>query len=122
MSIDFATVVFNMLTIKGIYGREMFETWYAMSVLLQSGLDISGSSRTASRYADFEQAFARRAVGHSGKVIMTWERDEQRMYDRSRTSSPKIWRRCKTEGLYKAEAVITTPQAADHRRRRTHAC
>ena len=41
ISIDFTTVVFNMLTIKGIYGREMFETWYAMSVLLQSGLDIS---------------------------------------------------------------------------------
>ena len=42
ISVDFATVVLNMLTIKGIYGREMFETWYAMSVLIQGGLDISG--------------------------------------------------------------------------------
>ena len=48
MAIDWNTVIFNMLTIKGIYGREMYETWYKMTVMLQSGLDIRPSSPTAS--------------------------------------------------------------------------
>ncbi len=73
ISIDFSTVVLNMLTIKGIYGREMFETWYAMSVLLQSGLDISGVITHRFPFTEWEQAFAAARSGHSGKVIMTWE-------------------------------------------------
>ena len=73
ISIDMATVVLNMLTIKGIYGREMYETWYAMSVLIQSGLDISGVITHRFPYSEFEKAFATTADGHSGKVIMTWE-------------------------------------------------
>jgi threonine 3-dehydrogenase len=73
VSIDFSTVVLNMLTIKGIYGREMFETWYAMSVLVQNGLDISGVITHRYPASEFEQAFATARDGHSGKVIMTWE-------------------------------------------------
>lgn len=73
ISIDMAAVVLNMLTIKGIYGREMFETWYEMSVLLQSGLDISGVITNRFHYTEFEQAFAAAGSGHSGKVIMNWE-------------------------------------------------
>ncbi len=73
ISIDMATVVLNMLTIKGIYGREMYETWYAMSVLLQSGLDISGVITHRFPYAEHDKAFATTADGNSGKVIMTWE-------------------------------------------------
>jgi len=69
---DFSAVVLNMLTIKGIYGREMFETWYAMSVLLQGGLDISGVITDRFPAAEFRQAFATARSGHGGKVIMTW--------------------------------------------------
>ncbi len=71
-TIDFSTVVLNMLTIKGIYGREMFETWYAMSVLVSSGLDISPVITDRFAFADHEQAFATARNGHAGKVIMTW--------------------------------------------------
>jgi threonine 3-dehydrogenase len=74
ISIDFSTVVLNMLTIKGIYGREMFETWYAMSVLLQSGLDISGVITDRFDHTDYEQAFATARAGNGGKVIMNWEK------------------------------------------------
>ncbi len=72
ISVDFATVVLNMLTIKGIYGREMFETWYAMSVLLESGLDISGVITDRFRYTEYQQAFTAARSGQGGKVIMTW--------------------------------------------------
>jgi len=71
-SLDLATVVFHMLTIKGIYGREMFETWYAMSVLLQAGLDISGVITDRFDAADHKAAFAAAASGHGGKVVMRW--------------------------------------------------
>ena len=73
VSVDFATVVLNMLTIKGIYGREMFETWYAMSVLVQGGLDISGVITDRFSYRDHVAAFATARDGHSGKVIMIWD-------------------------------------------------
>ena len=73
VSLDMATVVLNMLTIKGIYGREMFETWYAMSVLLQSGLDISGVITDRFDHTEYEEAFATARRGNSGKVIMSWE-------------------------------------------------
>ena len=72
VSIDMATVVLNMLTIKGVYGREMFETWYAMSVLLESGLDISGVITDRFPHTQYEAAFAAARSGHGGKVIMTW--------------------------------------------------
>jgi threonine 3-dehydrogenase len=73
MAIDWRTVIFNMLTIKGIYGREMYETWYKMSVMLQSGLDISPVITHRFHYTEFEQGFEVMRSGNSGKVILSWE-------------------------------------------------
>jgi threonine 3-dehydrogenase len=73
--IDWASVVLNMLTIKGIYGREMFETWHAMSALIESGLDISGVITHRFPAAQFEEAFATARTGESGKVILDWTED-----------------------------------------------
>ena len=71
MAIDWNTVIFNMLTIKGIYGREMYETWYKMTVMLQAGLDIARSSRTACPPA-IREGFAAMRSGNSGKVVLDW--------------------------------------------------
>jgi len=73
-AINWNTVIFNMLTIKGIYGREMYETWYKMTVMLQSGLDISGVITHRFHHRDYEQAFEVMRSGNSGKVILDWER------------------------------------------------
>ena len=72
MAIDWTLVVFNMLTIKGIYGREMYETWYKMAVMLESGVDIRPVITHRYGYKDFEQAFATVRSGCSGKVILEW--------------------------------------------------
>ena len=72
MAIDWNTVVFNMLTIKGIYGREMYETWYKMTVMLQSGLDISPIVTHRFDYKDFQKGFDAMRSGQSGKVVLTW--------------------------------------------------
>jgi threonine 3-dehydrogenase len=72
MSIDWRTVIFNMLTIKGIYGREMYETWYKMSVMLQSGLDISPVITHRLHYTEYEKGFEAMMSGNSGKVILNW--------------------------------------------------
>ena len=66
------TVVTSMITIKGIYGREMFETWYAMSVLLEGGLDLTPVITGRFGYRDFERAFDDAAAGQCGKVILDW--------------------------------------------------
>jgi threonine 3-dehydrogenase len=71
-TLDLSALVFGMITLKGIYGREMYETWYAMSVLLQSGLDISGIITDRFDATDHEPAFAAAKSGHGGKVIMRW--------------------------------------------------
>jgi threonine 3-dehydrogenase len=73
MVIDWRTVIFGMLTIKGIYGREMYETWYKMTVMLQSGLDIRPVITHKLPFADFEQGFAVMREGQSGKVILDLE-------------------------------------------------
>jgi threonine 3-dehydrogenase len=73
MAIDWRTVIFRMLTIKGIYGREMYETWYKMTVMLQSGLDIKPVITHRFPYTEFEQAFDVMRKGESGKVILNWE-------------------------------------------------
>ena len=70
--IDWAHLVTNMITIKGIYGRQMFETWYEMSVLIQSGVDISGVITHRFDAGDFEQAFATVRSARCGKVVLTW--------------------------------------------------
>jgi threonine 3-dehydrogenase len=72
ISIDWNTVVFNMLTIKGIYGREMYETWYMMSVMLESGLDIRPVITHRFSYKDFEKGFEPMRSGDSGKVVLEW--------------------------------------------------
>src|ERR1700704_3439377 len=72
IAIDATQVVFNMLTLKGIYGREMYETWYQMTVMLQSGLDISPVITHRFRYDQFEAGFAAAASGDSGKVLLDW--------------------------------------------------
>jgi threonine 3-dehydrogenase len=73
MSIDWRTVVFNMLTIKGIYGREMYETWYKMTVMLQSGLDIHPVITHRFHYTEFERGFAAMISGQAAKVILSFE-------------------------------------------------
>ena len=73
MSMDWNTVIFNMLTIKGIYGREMYETWYKMSVMIESGLDISPVITHRFPYREFEQGFQAMNSGFSGKVILYWK-------------------------------------------------
>ena len=72
IAIDWNTVVFNMLTIKGIYGREMYETWYKMSVMLESGLDLRPVITHRFHYSEFEQGFAAMLSGQSGKVVLNW--------------------------------------------------
>lgn len=72
MSIDWNTVVFNMITIKGIYGREMYDTWYKMTVMLQSGLDISPVITHRLPFTEYEQGFAAMRSGQSGKVVLDW--------------------------------------------------
>jgi threonine 3-dehydrogenase len=72
MAIDWNTVVFNMLTIKGIYGREMYETWYKMTVMLQSGLDIAPVITHRFKFDDFQDGFETALSGESGKVILEW--------------------------------------------------
>ena len=72
MAIDWNRVVFNMLTIKGIYGREMYETWYKMTVMLQSGLDIGPVITHRFHYSEFRKAFEIMQSGDCGKIILHW--------------------------------------------------
>src|SRR6516165_10325852 len=71
-AIDWNTVIFNMLTLKGIYGREMYETWYKMTVMLQSGLDIGPVVTHRYPYTDFQKGFDAMKSGECGKVVLTW--------------------------------------------------
>ena len=72
MSIDWHHIIFNMLTVKGIYGREMYETWYKMTVMLQSGLNIAPVITHHFSWREHEQAFAVMRSGNAGKVILDW--------------------------------------------------
>ncbi len=72
LTIDWNKVIFNMLTIKGIYGREMFETWYLMQSMIQTGLDLSPVITHQFHYTEFEKAFEVMLSGNSGKVILNW--------------------------------------------------
>jgi threonine 3-dehydrogenase len=73
MRIDWNRVVFNMLTIKGIYGREMYETWYKMSVMIENGLDLLPVITHEFEIDDFQQGFDVMRSGQSGKVILNWD-------------------------------------------------
>lgn len=72
MSMDWRQFIFNMLTIKGIYGREMYETWYQMSVMLESGVDISPVITHRLSYSEFQQGFDAMISGQTGKVVLNW--------------------------------------------------
>ena len=72
IAIDWQQVVLNMLTIKGIYGREMYETWYKMTVMIQSGLEIAPVITHRFHFTDYEKGFAAMQSGDSGKVILSW--------------------------------------------------
>ncbi|MBM3829196.1 MAG: L-threonine 3-dehydrogenase [Verrucomicrobia bacterium] len=72
MPIDWNKVIFNMLTIRGIYGREMYETWYKMTVMLESGLDIRPVITHRFHYTEFERGFDAMKSGNAGKVILDW--------------------------------------------------
>lgn len=74
--IDWSTVIFNGLTLKGIYGREMYETWYKMTSMIQSGLDITPVITHRFNYTDFEKGFEAMKSGKSGKVILEWSKGE----------------------------------------------
>ncbi len=71
-SLDWSTVVFNMLTLRGIYGREMYETWYAMTVMVQSGLDVSPVITDRFPAPEYAAAFAAAADRRAGKVLLDW--------------------------------------------------
>ena len=71
-AIDWDLVVFNGLSIKGIYGREMYETWYKMTVMIQSGLDIEPIITHRFHYTEYEEAFEIMRSGNSGKIILNW--------------------------------------------------
>jgi threonine 3-dehydrogenase len=73
MEIDWKNVIFNMITIKGIYGREMYETWYKMSVLVESGVDITPVITHRYSYKDYEKGFEAMIGGQTGKVVLSWE-------------------------------------------------
>ena len=72
IAIDWNLVIFNMLTLKGIYGREMYETWYYMTVMLQSGLDISAIVTHRYAWHEFQKGFEAMLTGNCGKVVLTW--------------------------------------------------
>lgn len=73
VELDLAKVIFHMLTLQGVTGRRIFETWYQASALVSSGLDVSGVITHRFHYSEYEEAFAVAADGRSGKVIMDWE-------------------------------------------------
>jgi threonine 3-dehydrogenase len=72
ISLDFNDIIFKMLTLKGIYGREMYETWYMMTVMLQSGLDVRPAITHRFSFREHAAAFAAARSGDSGKVVMDW--------------------------------------------------
>jgi threonine 3-dehydrogenase len=73
MQIDWNKVIFNMLTLKGIYGREIFETWYKMSVMVQSGLDLTPIITHRLPYQEYERGFETMLQGNTGKVVLRWD-------------------------------------------------
>jgi threonine 3-dehydrogenase len=71
--IDWNQVIFKGLTLQGIYGRKMYETWYKMAAMVESGLDLTPIITHRFHYTDFEKGFAAMNTGKSGKVILSWE-------------------------------------------------
>lgn len=78
MGPDWRTVVFNMITLKGIYGRRIFDTWYKMTVMLQSGLNLAPVITHRFEHPEFEEGFAAMRSGQCGKVVLTWAEKDRR--------------------------------------------
>ena len=74
MEMNWNDVVFKGLTIQGVYGRKMFETWYKMSAMIQGGLDLEPIITHRFKYTDYEKGFEAMATGRSGKVILDWRK------------------------------------------------
>lgn len=72
-SVDWEKIIFNMLTIRGVYGREMYETWYKMSVFIESGLDLAPIITHRLPIDDFQKGFDAMESGQAGKVVLDWE-------------------------------------------------
>ena len=89
ISIDWNKIIFNMLTIKGIYGREMYETWYKMTVMLESGLDIAPVITHHFNWREYEQGFAVMRSGNCGKVILDWRNIGPSVPAKNSTPSPR---------------------------------
>jgi threonine 3-dehydrogenase len=75
MSVNWSLIIFNGLTIKGVYGREMYETWYKTTVMIQSGLDITPVITHRFPADRYEEAFAAARSGQAGKVVLTWSEE-----------------------------------------------
>ncbi len=73
VTIDWEKVIFSMLTLKGVYGREIFETWYKMSVFIESGLDVAPVITHRLPYQDFQDGFEAMATGEACKVVLNWD-------------------------------------------------
>jgi threonine 3-dehydrogenase len=73
--IDWNLVIHDLITIKGIFGREMYETWYMMTVMLQGGLDVRPVITHRFHYTQHEEAFAAVRSGHAGKVLLYWQEE-----------------------------------------------
>lgn len=71
--IDWNRVIFSMLTVKGIYGREMYDTWYKMSMMVETGLDLSPVITHRLHFSEFEKGFEAMLSGQAGKVVLNWE-------------------------------------------------
>ena len=79
VSLDLNEIVFKMLTLRGIYGREMYETWYKMTVMIQSGLDITPVITHRFHYPEYEKGFEVMRSGNSGKVVLNWVEDNDQI-------------------------------------------
>ena len=101
VEIDWSQVIFKGLHLKGIYGREMFETWYKMTTMLQSGLDISPVITHRLKIDDYEEGFRVMKAGQSGKVIL--ERVLRELPTGKPQSAPPIQFTASAPGDYKIE-------------------
>ena len=111
IEIDWAKVVTHMITIKGIYGREMFETWYAMSAMLRSGLDISSVVTHRFPATEWAEAFETARGGQCGKVVLDWSCGVD-VRELCRRSCRQTLDEIRAAGLYKNERQLASPQSA----------
>ena len=106
-------VIFKGLVIKGIYGREIFETWYKMQTMLQSGLDVRPVLTHRFPFEQFEKGFEVMQSGNCGKVILSIAEDSQQCLTRRRAGSlRRRWRRSVPRGPGRKSGLIQTPRGS----------